>query len=211
MSMKRLIFLCGLAISLCVTCLPPEARGEWENPKAKPPPRAKPHRRGAAESLPPLPLPATPLRRSERKRQPSPPGLVGMINFSESGFKIVDGQRRQVSAFPTTQIDIERLMSFTNHRLNIRYRYLSMTLAKFSWDPTELPLLYITGWTPVPKLSDELMAKLRRYLYDGGTLVVHAQCGRKEFRDTARQMIQDLFPDRRLAPRGIRRNRLAGQ
>ena len=182
----------GLLIALLVTSS--VALG-WENPKAKVPPRAKPHRRSAGESVAPLPLPATPLRRSERKRQPAPPALIGMINFSE--FKLVAGKR--VSAFPTTQIDIERLIRHANQRLKIRYRYVGMTLDKFSWDPKELPLLYITGWTPMPKLSDAFLARLRRYLYDGGTLVLHAQCGRKEFRDTARRQAARIFPQRRLA------------
>jgi len=125
---------------------------------------------------------------------------VGMINFSQSRFKLVGGVRRRVSAFPTTQIDIERLMRFANHRLRIRYRYVPTSLSKFSWDPAELPLLYLTGWTPMPNLSDTMAGKLRRYLYDGGTLVLHAQCGRKEFVDSARQQIGRLFPDRELAP-----------
>ncbi len=193
--------LCVLLACLVVAASAPAVRGaEWQNPKANKPPRAKPHRRSAAESLPPLPLPATPLRRSERKRQPSPPALVGMINFSESKFAMVGGQRKRVSAFPTTQIDIERLMKHANGRLRVQYRFTSMTLEKFSWNPTELPLLYVTGWTPMPTLSDALIAKLRRYLYDGGTLVVHAQCGRLPFRKTAREQIARILPDRRLAP-----------
>ena len=40
-----------------------------------PPPRAKPQSRTGGESFPPLPLPATPLRRSEKKRPPAPPAL----------------------------------------------------------------------------------------------------------------------------------------
>jgi hypothetical protein len=172
---------------------------EFQNPKVKPP-KAKPHRRSAAEGIPPLPLPATPLRRSERKRQPAPPALIGMINFSATRFQLVDGQRRRVRAFPTTQIDIERLMKFANHKLRIRYRYVPTSLGQFSWDSAELPLLYLTGWTPMPPLSDALVAKLRRYLYDGGTLVLHAQCGRPEFVKTARREIARLFPDRELAP-----------
>ena len=171
----------------------------FDNPKAKVPPAAKPQRRSAAEGVPPLPLPATPLRRSERKRQPAPPALIGMINFSETRFQIVDGKRRRVAAFPTTQIDIERLMRFANRRLKIRYRFVPTSLNKFSWDPTELPLLYITGWTPLPKLSDTVVGKLRRYLYDGGTLVLHAQCGRPEFSKTARELIAQVFPSRELA------------
>ncbi len=197
MSVKRLSIVLAAGVA-AVAALP--AAGDWENPKAHIPPQAKPHRRTAAEGVPPLPLPATPLRRSERKRQPAPPALVGMISFSGTAFRMVDGERRQVDLFPTTQIDIERLMNYANQRLNIRYRYVATTLESFSWDPKELPLLYVTGWTPMPKLSDELLARLRRYLYDGGTLVVHAQCGRKEFVDTARREIARLFPKRPLSP-----------
>jgi len=177
--------LLACIIGLCIAI---PAGAEWENPKAKQPPLAKPQRRSAGEGIPPLPLPATPLRRSERKRQPAPPALVGMINFSDPTFR-----------FPTTQIDIERLMSYTNHRLQIQYRYVGMTLDKFSWNPKELPLLYVTGWTPLPQLSEEMLSKLRRYLYDGGTLVFHSQCGRPEFGDTARREIARIFPDRQLA------------
>ena len=190
--------LTGLLAALAVFSACFSAAGDWENPKAKPP-QAKPQRRSAAEGLPPLPLPATPLRRSERKREPSPPALVGLINFSKTRFVLADGQRREVNAFPTTAIDIERLMNFANNRLGIRYRYMSLTIDSFSWDPTELPLLYITGWTPVPELGEPLLNKLRRYLYDGGTLVVHAQCGRPEFVETARRELARLFPDRQLA------------
>ena len=172
----------------------------WDNPKAKKPPRSKPQRRTAAEGIPPLPLPATPLRRSEKKRQPAPPALVGMINFSEAAFKIVDGERVRTSIFPTTQIDIERLMNYANHRLSIRYRYVRMSLRKFSWNPRELPLLYITGWTPMPRFGEATQERLRRYVYDGGTLVVHAQCGRPEFVKSARVELARLFPHRQLAP-----------
>jgi len=191
----------SLAALAAAAVLCPAARAErFENPKAKLPPRAKPQRRSAGESVPPLPLPATPLRRSERKRQPAPPGLVGMITFGGSRLVIQDGRRVAEEIFPTTQIDIERLTNYANHRLGIRYRFVATTLKDFSWDPVELPLLYVTGWTPMPALSDGMIGKLRRYIYDGGTLVLHAQCGRREFVDTARREIGRLFPDRRLAP-----------
>ncbi|MHC4562067.1 MAG: DUF4159 domain-containing protein [Planctomycetota bacterium] len=172
------------------------AGAQWRNPKADKPPRAKPQRRSGGESLPPLPLPATPLRRTERKRPPAPPALVGMINFDD----ILGGGDGPTGAFPTTQIDIERLIQVANKQLGIHYRYVPTTLSTFSWDPTELPLLYVTGWTPMPQLSDALLERLRRYLYDGGTLVVHAQCGRKEFVDSARRQIARLLPDRPLKP-----------
>jgi hypothetical protein len=188
--------LAGLV--LLILAAGPASAEDFENPKVRPP-RAKPHRRSAAESMPPLPLPATPLRRSERKRQPAPPALVGMIQFGGSKFKIDRGRRRSVNVMPTTQVDIEELIRHANSKLKIRYRYQATSLGKFSWDPTELPVLYITGWTAMPALPDETIAKLRRYLYDGGTLVLHAQCGRAEFHTTARKNVARIFPDRKLA------------
>ncbi len=199
MSVSRRAATGGLIAAVVFCAVAAAPADEWKNPKVLPP-RAKPQRRSAAEGFPPLPLPATPLRRSERKRQPAPPALVGMINFSNPGFVVVNGKRQRAKAFPTTQIDIERLMKYANAKLQIRYRHVPTSLNKFSWDPAELPLLYVTGWTPMPKLSEEMLAKLRRYLYDGGTLVLHAQCGRSEFVQTARREIRRLFPDRQLLP-----------
>ncbi len=187
-----------LVLIIAILTVPSAVRGEFDNPKGKIPPRAKPHRRSAAEGIPPLPLPATPLRRTERKRQPAPPALIGWINFSERSFRIVGGKRTPVPAFPTTQIDIERLMHLANTRLNIRYRFVGTNLQTFSGDPAELPLLYLTGWTPIPELSHQVLAKLRRYLYDGGTLVIHAQCGREEFRTSALREIARILPNREL-------------
>ncbi|MFP4053010.1 MAG: DUF4159 domain-containing protein [Phycisphaerae bacterium] len=182
-----------MAAVLLWTGLRPALGDRFQNPKVKPP-QAKPQRRSAAEGIPPLPLPATPLRRSERKRQPAPPALVGMIHFTDTQFQMVQGQRRRVELFPTTQVDIEKLMRYANHRLKIKYRYVATTLEKFSWDPAEMPLLYLTGWTEMPRFSDSMIKKLRRYLYDGGTLVLHAQCGRPEFQKSALQIIADTFP-----------------
>ena len=88
--------LCWLVMLVLPLSIAIPAAG-WDNPKANKPPRAKPQRRTAAEGIPPLPLPATPLRRTEKKRQPAPPALVGMVNFSEAVFKNVDGKRIRTS------------------------------------------------------------------------------------------------------------------
>src|SRR3954452_6305806 len=73
---------------LAIGLLSLPARGDdFVNPKANIPPKAKPDRRNAGEGVPPLPLPATPLRRSEKKREPSPPALVGSVTFSPAALK----------------------------------------------------------------------------------------------------------------------------
>ena len=177
--------------ALLVSLALPSLAQTFHNPKADTPPEAKPERMSGGEGIPPLPLPGTTIRRSEKKKQPAPPALVGMINFS------VTAQNKD--AFQTTVIDIEQLMKFANNKLNINYRYVAASLSDFSYDPTELPVLYLTGWTPIPRLSDEVIERLRRYLYDGGTLVLHSQCGRAEFSSSARQLIAQILPNRPLA------------
>jgi hypothetical protein len=166
---------------------------DFVNPKANIAPKATPQRRNGGEGVPPLPLPATPLRRSEKKREPAPPALVGSITFPAGMLALnkLDWQ--------TTIIDIEQWVNFTNSALGQRYRYVNTDFARFSYDPTELPILYFTGWKTIPRFDDTTIGKLRQYLLDGGTWVVHSSCGRAEFNDSFRQQIARIFPDRELA------------
>ena len=169
---------------------------DFVNPKANIPPKAAPTRRNGAEGTAPLPLPATPLRRTEKMREPSPPGLVGAITFTPAQLK---GTGSAATNWQTTIIDIEKWVDFTNNDLGQKYRYVQTDFTHFSWDPTELPIIYLTGWTAMPKFDDATIAHLRQYLLDGGTFVVHSNCGRPEFNDAFRQQINRVFPDRELA------------
>ncbi len=166
---------------------------EFENPKANIPPRATPQRRNAGEGFPPLPLPATPLRRSEKKREPSPPALVGSVTFSDLA------QKQSGFQWQTTVIDIEEWVKWTNKQLGQRYRFVGTDFGKFSYDPTELPILYFTGWKPLPHFDEGTISRLRQYVLDGGTWVVHSSCGRPEFNESFRREIRRIFPDRELA------------
>lgn len=168
------------------------AEGAFVNPKAIIPPQASQNRISGGESFPPLPLPATPLRRTERHRDPAPPALVGKISLN-----VIDGKR--ISNYPSVTLDIENLMNWSNAQLHQRYRYVETDLSKFSYSPTELPVLYLTGWTPLPDFSDNIKSKLREYLMAGGTLIVHANCGRPEFNVSFRKLQSELFPDRTMA------------
>jgi len=166
---------------------------EFQNPKASIPPKGTPQRRNAGEGFPPLPLPATPLRRSEKKREPSPPALVGNVTFSDLATK------KAGLSWQTTIIDLEKWVSFTNDSLAQRYRFVNTDFSKFSYDPTELPILYFTGWKKLPQLDDATIGRIRQYLTDGGTWVVHSNCGRPEFNDSFREQIRRVFPDREMA------------
>ncbi|MCC6239523.1 MAG: DUF4159 domain-containing protein [Phycisphaerales bacterium] len=188
--MRRLIIVLVIA---ALSLIPELALAEFENPKANIPPMAKPQRRNAGEGFPPLPLPATPLRRSEKKREPAPPALVGNITFNP--------QRAKEAGldWQTTVIDIEQWVQWTNSQLGQKYRFVGTDFSSFSYDPTELPILYFTGWKALPKFDDVTIGKLRQYLMDGGTWVVHSSCGRPEFNESFRREIQRIFPDRELA------------
>ena len=87
----------------------------------------------------------------------------------------------------TTIIDIEQWVDFTNSQLGQKYRYVGTDFSKFSYDPTELPIIYLTGWKPLPEIDDATIAKIRQYLMDGGTWIVHSSCGRPEFNDSFRR------------------------
>src|SRR3954471_191807 len=150
--MSRFTIILALILTFCISA----RADEFVNPKANIPPKAKPDRRNAGEGVPPLPLPATPLRRSEKKREPSPPALVGSVTFAKP------------AGWQTTIIDIEKWVEFTNSQLGQRYRFAGRDFSKFSYNPAELPILYFTGWKTIPHIDDTTIAKLREYVMDGG-------------------------------------------
>ncbi len=182
-------FAAALAVASCVLM----ARGDdFVNPKAIVPPVAKQGRIAGGESMPPLPLPATPLppHRAQKEARRARRWLAKSISTSSINRGLL------FPAYPSVTIDIENLMNWTNNQLQLRYRYVETDLTKFSFSPTELPVLYITGWTPLPEFSDRMKQNLREYLMAGGTLIVHANCGRPEFNDSFIKLQGELFPDR---------------
>ena len=161
-----------------------------------PPPPAAPQRRTAAESFPPLPLPATPLRRTEKKRQPSPPALVGKVVLGDIKWATRDGQRYSYRDWMTDPNDIANLLEWTNRQLNIQYRAVDTDLAEFGGDPTELPILYFTGHDAFT-VPDELVPRLRQFCIDGGTILGDACCGAPEFDKAFRAFVAKLFGNQR--------------
>jgi hypothetical protein len=157
-----------------------------------PPPQAAPQRRTAAESFPPLPLPATPLRRTEKKRQPSPPALVGKVILGDIKWETRDGQRYSYRDWMTDPNDIANLLRWTNQQLNIQYRAVDTDLAEFSCNPTELPILYFTGHDAFT-VPEELLPRLRQFCVDGGTILGDACCGAPEFDKAFRAFVVQLF------------------
>jgi len=191
--LRRVAFVSTIGL-LALGALAPEARAV----SCGPAPKAKPHRWTGGESFPPLPLPVTPLRRSEKKRPPAPPALVGKIQYG----KVVTGTDEKGGRYTYREWthaagDIKGLMRRVNGNLGIRYRGVATDLARFSFSPEELPVLYLSGREAF-ELDDAVRAKLRVYLQDGGTLVGNASSGSEDFFKSFVVEMNKLFPRRRM-------------
>jgi len=162
-----------------------------------PPPPARPHHRTGGESFPPLPLPVTPLRRTERKRPPSPPALVGKVALGATRWITKDNRRVAYRDWMTDPADLATLLGWTSAKLGINYRAVDVDLANFSFDPSELPALLFAGHNHFT-LNDELRTRLARFVLDGGTIIGDACCGWEDFSESFRQEMELIFSDRPL-------------
>ncbi|MGB9690027.1 DUF4159 domain-containing protein [Thermogutta sp.] len=162
-----------------------------------PPPKAAPQHRTGGESFPPLPLPVTPLRRTEKKRPPSPPALIGKMALGSVRWITRDGKRVMYRDWMTDPADVNTLLEWTNEKLGIHYRAVETDFAHFSFDPRELPALLFAGHNSF-QLTDDVRAKLARYVMDGGTIIGDACCGWNDFAQSFRREMELIFPGRPL-------------
>jgi hypothetical protein len=162
-----------------------------------PPPPAKAQGRTGGESFPPLPLPATPLRRTEKKRPPAPPSLIGKMALGPTRYRIKDGERVAYRDWMTDPADLDSLLGWTNEKLGLHYGKTEADFDHFSFDPRELPAILLAGHNTFT-LPDEIRTRLARYVLDGGLILGDACCGWKDFDQSFRAVMQGLFPDRPL-------------
>ena len=162
-----------------------------------PPPKAKAQHRTGGEGFAPLPLPATPLRRSEKKRPPAPPALIGKMGLGPNRWITKDGKRVQYRDWMTDPADISTLLLWTNEKLGINYRSIESDFSQFSYDPRELPALLFAGHNKFT-LNDEVRKNLARYVADGGTIIGDACCGWNDFAECFRREMESIFPGRPL-------------
>ena len=156
-----------------------------------PPPRKNPERQTSAEGMPPLPLPAVPLRRSEPKAEPAPPLMVAKLEYGTT------------QDWNTDPGDVDNLMRHVRSAVGLWYGWKQLNVNELvalhkAGKGLKIPALYISGhesWEFTP----EQRAAVRQYLLDGGTLVGDACCGRAEFAKSFRAEVRQLFPDRGFA------------
>jgi len=167
---------------------------EWFKPLGQPP-KASPRRISGGEGVPPLPLPATPLRRSERKREPSPPTLFAKVIWGESAaFTYETGHKTEVADWNQCPADLQQLLRKAGGALGQPYTTGSVKLTSFDGDPTKTPVLFFSGSRTI-KFSPEQLALLRGYVLAGGTIVVDNVAGSPYFYQSFREAIGKTFPE----------------
>ncbi len=176
----------GLALSMAALVgMAAQAAGVRDGGSCGPPPPPKPAQRSGAEGVPPLPLPATPMRRTEKKKPPTPPAVV---------VKIKTGS---LDDWATDQNDINNLLVWMQQKLKINFSYEEKPLSEVKLDAARLPMLYRTGHNAFAFSAGERQ-RLRDYILKGGFIYFDACCGRQGFCDSVRKEMAKMFPERPL-------------
>jgi len=150
----------------------------------------------AAEALPPLPLPATPLRRTERKKPPQPDCLVGKVIWGESAsFVDTTGNALEIADWNLCPTDTAKFVEHSK-AMDLSYHWQNTNLNDFHFDPKKLPALLFSGVRTL-KLSDSHIMALRDYVLNGGMIVCDSIAGSPFFYDSARSIFLRAFPDSR--------------
>jgi len=150
----------------------------------------------AAEALPPLPLPATPLRRTERKKPPQPDYLVGKVIWGESAsFTDTTGTKLEIADWNLCPTDTEKFVE-NARALDLQYHWQNTNLNSFHFDPKKLPALLFSGVRTL-KLGDSQIQALRDYVLNGGMIICDSIAGSPYFYESAKKIFLRAFPESR--------------
>ena len=158
-------------------------------------PPAQQQRRKGGEGVPPLPLPATPLRRTERKRPPSPPVLIAKIAYGAPKEITVADQAVKYLDWDKDPGDVQVLVGLANQALNLNYTTRKGTMKEFAPDPAQYPIYHFSGSDDF-KLTDAEIDRLRDFIRAGGTLWGDTVYGDPDFFKAFIREMGKVFPDR---------------
>lgn len=161
-------------------------------PAVGPPPPPPPAHVASAETyIPGPPPPVTPQARSEKKKPPSPPVMFTKLT-SERG----------PLDWATRPNDINNLLKSMKEMVNVHFTAEVKSLGEVDLDPERNPILYRSGHFHF-EFTQAQRDRLRRYLLNGGMLILNAGMGSKPFFDSACRELQLIFPEvpvQRLGP-----------
>lgn len=190
--MKIRPFVCMVAALLALTASADES--EWFVPLGRPP-VASPRRISGGEAVPPLPLPATPLRRSERKREPSPPKLMGKVIWGETAtYTYEGGASTKISDWNLCPADVQQLLRKGGRWFGLSYGSEAVSLSSFHADPDRMPVLLFNGGRTI-RFEESQLQMLREYVLSGGMLLFDSIAGSPYFYESAKQAVAQAFPE----------------
>src|SRR6516162_3716482 len=119
-----------------------------------PPPRQAPTRQTSAEGNPPLPLPATPLRRSEPKAEPMAPLMIAKMEYGTT------------QDWNTDPGDVDNLMRHVRSAVGLWYGWKQMNVNELvalhkAAKQCTIPTLYISGHEAFTFTPDQRVALLQ--------------------------------------------------
>ncbi len=196
----RNIFLTFLSISLAISAMAQRVV-DFPPAESKPPPpvRAPPRTQASGEDMDILRPDEGPTMRKTQERSPPPPTtLTVMVKVSYGEvLKYVwpDGREQTFEQWQSYQNDGQRIMQLTNERLDDgnNYQYAVEPLSSPVFDPVDIPLLYMTGDYDFA-LTESEVQNIRRFILDGGTILLNAARGRDEFSRSAVREMRRVFP-----------------
>ena len=190
--MRRVLVAILLLMSLAVSA------AEYDLPKGPCPsaPPGNPQRRKGGESFPPLPLPATPLRRTEKKRPPAPPPLVAKIQYGDVREATYGDKTVRYHDWNKDPGDAPMLVRLANQALKVRYGHKRGPLEAFEPDPSQCPIWYYTGSNDFA-LADAEVARLREFVQNGGTVWGDTCFGDPEFFQAFMREMNRVLPGHR--------------
>jgi hypothetical protein len=160
-----------------------------------PPPQAAPRRISGGEGVPPLPLPATPLRRSERKREPAGPKMVAKVMWGESAdFKYDNGQSTQVADWNQCPGDLQQIVKKAGSVLGTTYSTDVTSLSSFPGDPIRTPVLFLSGSRTI-KFDKKQIEMLHDYVVRGGMIIADSVAGSPYFYASMKKAMEEAFPE----------------
>jgi hypothetical protein len=160
-----------------------------------PPPQAAPRRISGGEGVPPLPLPATPLRRSERKREPSGPKMIAKVMWGENAdFKYDNGLTAQVSDWNQCPGDLQQIVRKAGAVLGTSYSTDVMSLSAFHGDPIRTPILFLSGSRTI-KFDKKQLEMLHDYVMRGGMIIADNVAGSPFFYAAMKKAMEEALPE----------------
>jgi hypothetical protein len=157
-------------------------------------PKAPPKQASAAEAVAPLPLPATPLRRTERKKPPQPDYLIGKVIWGESAsFVDSGGEKMEIADWNLCPTDMEKFVE-NGRAMDLKYHWHNVNLNDFHFDPKKLPALLFSGGRTL-RLSQTHIQGLREYVLNGGMVICDSIAGSPYFYESAKKIFLQAFPE----------------